>query len=142
MKKYLIATAVAGVLFSSVLFAQGKIKVPEAVKKAFAQKYSSASHVTWETEKGNYEANWGGKSGEDNSALYTPSGRFIEIAKAIEVSQLPASALSYLKSHYKSSVNEAALITDANGKVTYEAEVAHKDVVFSQQGNYIKTEKD
>jgi len=143
MKKYLITTALAGTLFSSILFAQGKITVPKAVKATFAQKYPKVKGAKWEKEKGNYEANWGGKSREDSSALFAPSGQFIEIARAISVKQLPASALSYVKTHYKgSSINEAALVTDAKGKVSYEAEVNHKDVVFDEHGNFLKTEKE
>jgi hypothetical protein len=127
MKKHLIATAVAGLLFSGVLFAQN-MNVPS---------------VTWEKENGNFEANWGGSSGEDNSVMYSPSGQFLEIAKAISVKQLPPSAIEYVKSHYKgSSITEAALVTDAKGKVTYEAEVNHKDVVFDEKGNFVKTEKE
>ena len=143
MKKYLFTTVLASSLFTRLLFAQSKIDIPKTVKAAFAQKYPKAKGVNWEKEKGNFEANWGGKSGEDNSALYTPSGTFLEIAKAISVNQLPASALNYVKSHYKgSSINEAALVTDAKGKITYEAEVAHKDVVFDEHGNFIKTERE
>ncbi|MDQ6814328.1 MAG: hypothetical protein M3040_11365 [Bacteroidota bacterium] len=53
------------------------------------------------------------------------------------------SAQNYIKSQYKrTSINEAALVTDANGKITYEAEVAHKDVVFDEHGNFKKTEKE
>jgi hypothetical protein len=56
---------------------------------------------------------------------------------------LPASALGYVKNHYKgSSINEASLVTDAKGKVTYEAEVNHKDMVFDEHGNFLKTEKE
>ena len=55
------------------------------------QKYpeSKKYHVNWEKENGNYEANWDGKDGEANSVQYTPSGVFIEIVKAISVSDLP-----------------------------------------------------
>lgn len=142
MKKYIIATALAGSLFTSALFAQKNITVPKAVKTAFAQKYPGAKHVTWEAEKGNYEANWGGREGEDNSVLYSPAGRFIEAGKAIAVTQLPASVVRYVKSHYKgAAITEAMLVTDANGKITYEAEVHGKDVVFDQEGTFVKTEK-
>ena len=142
MKKFLIAV-LAGSLFTSIVFAQDKITVPKALKAAFVQKYPEVKGVKWETEKGNYEANWGGKSREDSSALFAPSGQFIEIAMAISVKQLPASALSYLKTHYKgSAINEAALVTDAKGKVSYEAEVNHKDVVFDEHGNFLRTEKE
>src|SRR5665213_1424733 len=44
------------------------------------EKGPQAKGVSWEKEKGNYEANWGGKSGEDHSAQFTPSGEFLEIA--------------------------------------------------------------
>ena len=66
-----------------------KIQVPVPVKSALLKKYPDAKKVTWEKEKGNYEANWGGKSGEDNSVQFTPAGNFIEIVKAIPVSELP-----------------------------------------------------
>lgn len=142
MKKYFVVAVAAGLLLTGALFAQGKITVPQVVKSAFAKKFPGAKYVTWESEKGNYEANWGGKSGEDNSVLYSPSGQFVEIAKAISVRQLPASAISYVKIHYKGfPINEAALVTDANGKVTYETEVNHKDVIFDQNGKFINPRK-
>ncbi len=58
---------------------------------------STKFKVAWEKEKANYEANWGGKSGEDNSALFTPTGIFIEHVKAISINQLPAKASEYIK---------------------------------------------
>ncbi|MGZ3949377.1 MAG: hypothetical protein ACXVKK_14730, partial [Flavisolibacter sp.] len=62
---------------------------------------------------------------------------------AVDVSQLPAAAVSYVKSHYKgASITEAMKVTDANGKITYEAEVHGKDVVFDEQGKFVKTEKE
>lgn len=118
-----------------------KVTVPVAVKSAFSKKYPDAKKVTWEKEKGNYEANWGGKSGEDNSALFTKSGDFIEIVNAIPVNELPATALAYLKEHYKGvKITEAGKVTDAKGKISYEAEVRHKDLVFDEKGNFVKVE--
>lgn len=50
--------------------------------------------------------------------------------------------VSYVKSHYKgASITEAMLVTDAKGKVTYEAEVHGKDIVFDQQGKFVKKEE-
>lgn len=143
MKKVLIVFLLLGSLFSTSLFAQKHFAIPQAVKKAFAQKYPDARQVNWETEKGNFEANWGGKSGEDNSALFTPAGQFLEIAKAIKVKELPASVLAYVKEHYKkSSISEAAIVTNAKGEISYEAEVNHRDIKFDNQGNFQKTEKE
>jgi hypothetical protein len=74
--------------------------VPTVVKEALAKKYPNASKVSWEKERGNYEANWGGKSGEDTSVQFTPAGVFVEEVDAIAVSELPAAIASYVKAHY------------------------------------------
>ena len=118
-----------------------KITVPTAVKAALLKKYPEATKVSWEKEKGNYEANWGGKSGEDNSVQFTPAGDFIEIVKAMPVNKLPAPILTYVKEHYKGAkITEAGKVTDAAGKITYEAEVNRKDIIFDEKGNFIKSE--
>ena len=113
--------------------------VPAVVKSALAQKYPEAAKVTWEKEKGNYEANWGGKSGEDNSVQFTPSGTFVEIVKAISISDLPPSVAPYVKAHYKGAkIKEAGKVTDAEGKTSYEAEIKGRDLIFDEKGNFIK----
>ena len=146
MKK---ALGLAAVLFAmhTCSFAQEKdeknekVNVPAAVKNALVKKYPEATHVTWEKENGNYEANWGGKSGEDNSVQFTPAGSFIEIVKAIPVSELPANVSAYVKSHYNGAkITEAGKVTDAKGKLSYEAEVHGKDVIFDENGNFVKSE--
>ncbi|MEO8109764.1 MAG: PepSY-like domain-containing protein [Ginsengibacter sp.] len=133
---------------NSATFAQEKehegkenIKVPAAVKSALTKKYTDAKNVTWEKENGNYEANWGGKSGEDNSVQFTPSGNFIEIVNAIPVSQLPAKAVAYVTQYHNGAkITEAGKVTDAKGKMFYEAEVHGKDIVFDENGNFVKAE--
>lgn len=147
MKKTLSLVAILFIL-STATFAQeknegtGKITVPSVVKSALYKKYADAKNVTWEKEKGNYEANWGGKSGEDNSVQFTPAGDFIEIVNAIPVSQLPASTIAYVKKHYKGAhISEAGKVTDAKGKLSYEAEVNRKDLIFDENGNFVQTEK-
>lgn len=118
-----------------------KITVPDAVKGALSKKYPGATKVTWEKENGNYEANWGGKSGEDNSVQFTATGNFIEIVNAISVSQLPKPVLAYVKEHYKGAkITEAGRVTDARGKISYEAEVNRKDIIFDEKGNFVKAE--
>src|SRR5450432_2820971 len=107
-----------------------KVMVPISVATALSKKYPGVAKVTWEKEKGNYEANWGGRSGEDSSVQFTPSGEFIEIVKAIPVSELPATVIVYIKEHYKGAkITEAGKVTDAHGTITYEAEANGKDVI-------------
>ncbi len=121
-----------------------KINVPAVVKKANMEKYPESKNqkITWEKEKGNYEANWGGKDGEANSVQYTPSGQFIEYVKAISANELPKGVLTYVKGHYKDSkFGDVGKVTDAKGKTSYEVEVSGKDVIFDENGNFVKAEK-
>ncbi|HZY37769.1 MAG TPA: PepSY-like domain-containing protein [Mucilaginibacter sp.] len=143
MKTNLFAAAILVVTAGSVKAQDIKTKdVPTVVKTALMKKYPEAVKVGWEKEKGNYEANWGGKSGEDNSVQFTPSGDFVEIVKAIPVSSLPKNVVPYIKVHYKGArVTEAGHVTDAAGKTTYEAEVKGADLIFDETGNFIKKDQ-
>ncbi len=149
MKKILGLTAILFAL-SATTFAQENeggnehVNVPAVVKNANLKKYpeSKKYHITWETEKGNYEANWGGKDGEANSVTYTPSGTFVEIVKEIPVSELPQTTRSYVKEHYKTGkFGDVGRVLDAQGKTSYEVEINRKDVIFDQNGNFVKEEK-
>jgi hypothetical protein len=115
--------------------------VPVVVKTALMKKYPNATKVTWEKEKGNYEANWGGKSGEDTSVQFTPAGIFIEEVDAIRVSELPANIPHYVKAYYKGAkISEAGRVTDAKGVKMFEAEIKGKDLLFDEKGNFIKVD--
>ena len=144
MKKYMVVIMLFGLFISNVNAQDLKTaKVPKNVKSALSKKFPKTSRgkISWEKEKGNYEANWGGKSGEDNSAIFTPEGIFIEIVKAIHVNKLPAAALTYVKEHEKGSkINEAGLVTDAKGTITYEAEIKGKELVFDKNGMFLRAE--
>lgn len=146
MRKILSSCAVAGcVLFSTQLMAQSikSSSVPAAVKNVLNQKYPTANNVTWEKEKGNFEANWGGRSGEDMSVQFSPKGAFVEQVKAISTNELPSGIPQYVKLHYKGSkITEAGKVTDAKGATKYEVEIRGKDVLFDAKGNFIKSEKE
>ncbi|MES2426121.1 MAG: PepSY-like domain-containing protein [Bacteroidota bacterium] len=139
MKKTLfavIALAITGNVMAQDLKSSA---VPQVVKTALMAKYPQATKVSWEKEKGNYEANWGGKSGEDNSVVFTPAGAFGEIVKAIPISSLPAAVAPYVAAHYKGSkIKEAGKVTDAAGKTMYEAEIKGGDLIFDEKGSFIK----
>jgi len=139
MKNVVLAAAL--VLAAGALQAQDlKSKdVPAVVKQALAKKYPETAKVGWEKEKENYEANWGGKSGEDNSVMFKPDGTFIEIVKAMPVSSLPKNIAPYVKEHYNGAkIREAGKVTDAAGKTMYEAEIKGGDLIFDENGNFIK----
>ncbi len=142
MKKSIVIVF-AGML-SSCVFAQ-KIKekdVPAAVKVEFQKLYPTAKEVKWEKEDGNYEVNFDFNKA-DYSVLMNESGSVLETEVEIELSQLPAGVIEYVKTNYNGqNVKEAAKITDANGVVTYEAEIKGKDLIFDSTGKFIKESKD
>jgi hypothetical protein len=140
MMKKLLFAGIALVVTGNVMAQDLKSSaVPSVVKTALAKKYPEAAKVSWEKEKGNYEANWGGKSGEDNSVVFTPSGTFVEIVKAIVVSDLPKNVAPYVAAHYKGArIKEAGKVTDAAGKTMYEAEIKGGDLIFDENGNFLK----
>ena len=142
MKKYLLATLIGSVLLILVLFGCGSVTVPQAVKDSFSQKYPVAKTVSWESENGNFEANWGGKDGEANSVTYTPSGTFIEMVEEISTKDLPKGVLSYVMEHYKNAkFGDVGKVLNAQEKTSYEVEINRKDVIFDEDGNFVKEEK-
>ena len=115
--------------------------VSTVVKAALAKKYPKAAKVSWEKEKGNYEANWGGKSGEDTSVQFTPAGNFVEEVDAIPVSQLPPAVSAYVKANYKGAkIREAGKVTDGQGRKMFEAEIKSKDLIFDEKGSFVKVD--
>ena len=141
MNRLSIPMAAAICLTATSLFAQRvpDAKVPSAVRSALMAKWPDAKGVTWEKEKGNFEANWGGTSKEDNSVLFTPGGSFVEMVVATPVASLPPAIGAYVKQHYATSkITEAGKITWPDGRSGYEAEVKGKDLVFDEKGNFIR----
>ena len=139
MKKIVMTAAIALMAGGSKAQDLKPKDIPAVVKEGLVKKYPEATKVSWEKEKGNYEANWGGKSGEDNSALFKPDGTFIEIVKAISISALPKNVAAYIKEHYKGAkICEAGKVTDAAGKTMYDAEIKGGDLIFDENGIFIK----
>jgi len=142
MKKTFLLTIAAALLGTGAMVkAAGNLEVPAAVKQSLAKKYPNATKITWEKEKGNYEANWGGKSGEDTSVTFTPKGEFVEEVDAIPVNQLPSAVFEYVKTNYKGAkIKEAGRVTDATGKKMFEAEIKGKDLLFDEKGKFLKVD--
>lgn len=135
MKSKILVVAV--LLTGLVAQVKGQKKAPAAAKAAFAKDHPSVTSPTWETERGNYEANWK-QNGADHSALYTAGGKFVASEADIEVDRLPMAARTYIKEHLRTKVKEASENVDDKGTVTYEADVKAKAYVFDQNGKFLK----
>jgi len=140
--KNIMSLLVAGsITFAACTQGIDNSKVPMPVKDSFAKDFPGSA-AKWDMEKSDYEANFS-KDGKTMSALYNADGNRQETETDINVSDLPATVQDYIAKNYPGKkIKEAATITKANGEVNYEAEVNDTDVLFTQDGKFIKTAKD
>jgi hypothetical protein len=142
MKKLVLMMVAA--MITSLTFAQKMQEkdVPAPVKAALQKQYPNASEVKWDKEGEKFEASFD-LNKIDNSVLFDSKGNILETEEEIELTQLPKEVLEYVINNYKGqNVKEAAKITDANGIVTYEAEIKGMDLLFASNGKFIKEVKE
>ena len=138
MKK--IAATMLVMLFATLSFAQKmqKKNVPANVTSTFQKLYPTANKVKWDKEDEKYEASFD-LNKTDNSVLMDAQGNVIESEVEIELNQLPKGILDYVKTHYAGKqAKEGAKITDAKGIITYEVEIKGMDLIFDNNGKFIK----
>ncbi len=131
------------ILCSISLFAQKtkKSSIPASVKEAFAKEFPSVK-AKWGMEDGGYEAEFK-LNGVDASAVYDQVGHRKELEVDMNIKDLQASVLEYVKKNYPTStIKEAAKITDDKKVITYEAEIKKDgksyDLLFDSNGKFIK----
>jgi len=139
-----LALMMVAAMITSLTFAQ-KLQekdVPTPVKTTLKKQYPNTKEIKWEKEGENFEAEFE-LNKTDQSVLFDAQGNILEAEVEIELNQLPSAVLEYIKANYKGqTVKEAVKITDANGKVTFEAEVGKMDVLFDESGKFINEKKD
>jgi len=139
-----ILFAINGAVLSQKQEVQKHIVVPRIVKSSLYKKYPAARmarRITWGKENDNYEANWGGKESEANSVQYKPDGTFVEMVQKIPVNQLPELVIVYINKHYKEvKITKAGKITDAEGNLFYKTEIKERDLLFDENGKFVKAE--
>jgi hypothetical protein len=139
MKTALFTAAFALILGSASAQKVKASAVPSAVTSKFATLYPKAEEVKWEKEGANYEAEFEINEVE-TSASFDATGTFLESEVEVSKTTLPAPANDYMtKKGLK--VKEVSKITDASGKVTWEAESGKLDYIFDESGTFIKTEE-
>ena len=142
MKKAILLLAIG---FVAIAVNAQKIKesdVPASVKSTFTKAYPSTKVKEWEKENGNFEAAFDYKK-KEMSVLIDPVGNITETETKIDVSELSKNITDYCSKKYVGKkIKEASKIVDANGIITYEAEVQKMDVLFDVNGTFIKEAKD
>ena len=125
-------------------------KVPAAVTSAFKAKFPTVTKTSWEIENTNeYEAGFK-LNGEEVSANFDKTGKWLETETEIKVSALPASVQSALSKDFAGfKINEASKIESLKNGNCFEAEIEKReetfDVLFTTDGKMLsktKTEKE
>ena len=142
MKKIFLALFLLvnyGVAFSEKI---NQSDVPQTVKKTFVEKFPAIKNAKWEKEFGNYEAEFE-MNGVETSALFSPTGFWIQTETTIALYQMPNVVLEAVnKMMAGKKINEAAKIIDAKNIVTYEVEVKNEDYIFDANGKFLRKEKE
>jgi hypothetical protein len=117
------------------------VKPTAAAQEAFKKGFPSATQAKWMSEDKDYEVVFK-KEKMEMSAVYTPEGRLKETEEKISKADLPATVVEYIKQHYNKNIKSAEKATNEVGVVTYEIEVGEVEVIFDQNGKFIKEEKE
>jgi hypothetical protein len=140
MKKFLFVALAAILTTSSFGQKTSKDNIPQVVKDSFMKSFPTVQNEKWEKENQNFEAEFD-LNKEEMSALFSPEGKLIETEVEIAIGDLPAPIINYFsKNLSEKKIKEASKITDAAGKVSFEAEVNGKDYIFDASGNLLKSE--
>ncbi|MEO7174780.1 MAG: PepSY-like domain-containing protein [Saprospiraceae bacterium] len=116
--------------------------IPAAVSAAFKTKFPNAAKVSWEMEnKTEYEANFK-LNGEEVSANFDNTGKWLETETEIKTSALPAAVQSTLAKDFAGfKVEEASKINNVKNGNCFEAEIEKGeesyDILFSTEGKVL-----
>lgn len=116
--------------------------VPAAVKEKFSSLYPAIKAVKWEKEHNEYEAEFR-ENNIETSVIFAENGAYIQTETEISISSLPAGITDYaVKNFPEKNIKDASKITDAFGKISYEAEIGGRDYLFDENGKFIKISED
>lgn len=144
MKKSILLFALGFIAISVNAQKVKEADVPPAVKASFTRVHPNAKVDKWEKEGNNYEAEFT-ENKIEGSSDFGPNGQVLETEMEISVSALPKGVTDYCtKNMPGKKIKEASKITDAAGKISYEAEVDEADYIFDSNGTFLekKVEKD
>jgi alpha-L-arabinofuranosidase len=146
MKKLILTASSLCIINAAKAQDLKETQVPDLVKQSFSKVYPNIKVEAWEKAEANYEAEFL-LNNVECSALFSEHGNFIELEQEIVLTDLPKAAIFYCNLNYKDyKMNEAAVITDVYKKATYEVELKKGkekfDLLFDEQGNFLKKEED
>lgn len=141
MKKLILMVAV--VMISSLTFAQRvqENDVPVVVKTTIKERYPNAKNANWEREREHYKVNFKDRDQEHTVKIHS-SGRIVETMMETDENAIPTNMKNYVANNYSNhKIRKAKKYTDANGHVTYETHVNGRDLVFDNNGNFLREKR-
>lgn len=131
-------------MFSFVLIYSSSFagKPPVAVKKAFMEKFPTASKVVWGKEAvKEWEADFMFE-GKKISANFAQDGTWLETEKMIKASELPAAVSEAIKSKFAGwKIMEADKTETSKHGIIYEADLQigakKKSVAYKEDGTFV-----
>lgn len=123
--------------------AHGQVKVSDAAKKAFAEKFPNATDVKWGKENAKeYEAEFK-LNGQPVSANFKLDGSWVETESSIPVPDLPAAVSNAIKTKYPGApVLKAEKTEKSGGKTIYETIIKihgkKKEIELNPDGTFVK----
>jgi hypothetical protein len=142
MKKIIFLTAILAFALNAGAQDLRESEVPQPVISKFNSMYPNVTGAKWEVENGNYEAEFK-ENNVETSVLIDANGTYVQSETEIAVSSLPQSVRDYASKNLPGkNITEACLVSNADGTVSYEAEIGKKDYLFDGNGNFIRMEAD
>lgn len=131
-------------IFSGCLFG---VNVPDVVKKAFTEKFPSATEIKWSKENSHeYEASFL-LNNVKMSANFSSDGSWVETETAIGISDLPDAVTGAVRKAYPdATIDGADKIERADSGIKYEVEIKNKkedmELLVSPDGSSIKANEE
>jgi hypothetical protein len=142
MKKIILIFAVTAFFTEAKAQVMEVKQVPGVVVTTFQSTYPSVSNVQWR-KAGNYYVADYNENNNDMYVEYDPSGKVIETGEGVDASSYPAPLTTYVKTKYKDDkIKKVYRVKDANGKTIWKGKVKEDYLIFDENGNYIRMEKD
>ena len=128
--------------FGLTLSASGQKEAPEAVKKAFTQKYAAAKSVKWDKESANeWEAEFK-LNGKEMTAAYDNSGKWLETETEISEKELPAAVIATLNKEFSGyKKGEIAIVENPDMKgfeIGLKNGTSAMEIVIDDNGKVLK----